>query len=173
MHMSALSQPIRFGAAITPVTRVLLACLLAVLLGACGGSYTKADFIRRADAICAAQLRALRALVPPSFGGPQEHRRLALAAYTTSAFRILRSEATQLRALKVPGESSSQTTLLQGYLAALDRALSEYASLAAAERAGRTEAASAAQASLGANPATNLAARYGLRSCSSSGATYR
>jgi hypothetical protein len=146
--------------------------MLAGVLSACGSTYSKRDFAHRADAICASELRDLRALAPPNFGGPALHVRRALAAYSASVLRIVQSEASQLRALPRPSESSHETAVLHGYLRALDRAVADYRRLAGAQLAGNTAATSAAEAALAADPVGRLAASYGLGSCSSPGATY-
>jgi hypothetical protein len=150
-----------------------LLALAALLLGACGSTYTKGDYVHQADAICAATLRELRALAPPSFTGTNAQHRLALTAYTERALRIVENERRQLRSLPRPSQPNRQAARLQDYLRALDRAVGDYRSLSSAERAGDTEAAAGATSALAASPIASLAAAYGLRSCASAGATYR
>jgi hypothetical protein len=144
-----------------------------LLLGACGNTYTKGEFTHQADAICASALRQLRALAPPSFAGTASQRRRTLSAYASRALGIVEAEREQLRSLPKPSQSARQEARLRRYLSAVDRAVADLRSLAAAERAGDAAATAGATSSLAANPVGGLAAAYGLRSCASAGATYR
>ena len=154
-------------------TALAAAGLFAMLLGACGAGYGKRDFTRRADAICASALRDLRALAPPNFGGPALQLRLALSAYDRQALSIVQAELARLRALPRPSQSAHDAAMLHDYLSALNRAVGEYRSLASAVKAGNAGGTAAAETALAANPVAGLAAAYGLRSCSSPGATNR
>jgi hypothetical protein len=63
-----------------------LACLAAAVLAGCGGTYTKRDFIARADAICAGAVRETRAIAPPAFSGTGAQRISALAQYLARCY---------------------------------------------------------------------------------------
>jgi hypothetical protein len=142
-------------------------------MGACGDTFTKAEFMHQADAICASALRQLRALAPPSFAGSTSQRRRTLSAYSSRELGIVQAERRQLGSLPKPSQSPRQDALLRRYLSALDRVASALRSLAGAERGGDAAATAGATSSLAGNPVDGLAAAYGLRSCASAGATYR
>jgi hypothetical protein len=154
-------------------SRAAIALLVAIPVSACGSAYTKHDFAQRADAVCAGAVGELRALAPPNFGGPAPHVQRAMSAYMTRVVRIVRSEAAQLRALPRPAQNAHQAALLRRYLAALDRSVADYRSLAAAQLRGDGSARATAEAALAADPVGTLAASYGLRSCAAPGATYK
>jgi hypothetical protein len=142
----------------------------AALLSACGGSsYTKADFVARANAICTKTLNETRAITQPSStaqpGG-------ALAAYLGKLVPLLQSEADQIRALKrPPGGAAQDRRTLSQYLAAVGQVVAAYHQLEAAAKRGDAQAIAGVEATLRANPAADLAASYGLRSCGTPGAT--
>jgi hypothetical protein len=141
-----------------------------VLLSACGGSsYTKADFVARANAICTKTLNQTRAVTPPSStsrpGG-------ALVAYLGQLVPLLQSEADQIRALKrPPGGTARDRLMLSQYLAALGQVVGAYRQLEAAAKHGDEQTIASIEATLRANPAADLAASYGLRSCGTPGST--
>lgn len=143
---------------------------LAASISACGGSsYTKADFLARANAICTKTLNQTRAITPPASstqpGG-------ALAAYLGQLVPLVQSEADQIRALKRPGGGTAQDRLmLSQYLAALGQVAAAYRELEAAARRGDAQAIASVEATLRANPAAALAASYGLRVCGNPGST--
>jgi hypothetical protein len=142
-----------------------------VLLAGCGGasSNTKTDFVARANAICTQTLDQTRAVTPPtstaqSGGG--------LAAYLGHLVPLLQSEADQIRALKRPaGGTARDRLMLSRYLAALGQVVTAYRELEAAAKRGDAQAIASVEAALRANPAADLAASYGLRSCGTPGAT--
>ena len=150
------------------VTLCLSAALLA-LLAACG-SYTKKDFIARADAICSSTLRATRAVAPPTFGGGSGQL-ASVAAYLAKVVPLVRSEAGQLQALRRPGAAAADQVTLTRFLAAFTREAGDYAALAAAAQRGDRLGVASAEGVLRVSPAASLAARYGLRACGSAGAT--
>ena len=141
-----------------------------MLLSACGGSsYTKADFVARANAICTKTLGQTRAISPPSSTGQPGG---ALAAYLGRLVPLLGSEADQIRALKRPsGGAAHDRQILSQYLAALGQVVVAYRQLEAAAKRGDAQAVAGVEATLQANPAADLAASYGLRSCGTPGTT--
>lgn len=152
---------------------VLAAAALSGLLAGCG-SYTRADFIARADAICASTLRMTRTIAPPDFGSTEAGQAgalRALVAYLARAAPLARSEATQLRALRRPAGSAGARAELDRYLAAVTSAAADYSALASAASRGDGQGVAAAEAALRSDPAASLAARYGLHVCGQAGAT--
>jgi hypothetical protein len=144
---------------------------VALLVSACGGGShsTKAYFVARANAICTKTLNQTRAITPPAStsqpGG-------ALAAYLGQLVPLLRAESDQIRALKRPtgGTAQDRRTLSQ-YLAALGQVVAAYRQLEAAAKRGDAQTIANVEAALRGNPAADLAAGYGLRSCGTPGAT--
>lgn len=143
-----------------------LAAIAAVLVAAaaiagCGSSYTKSDFIARADAICASALRQTRSIAPTS----------ALGEYVGAVLPIVESEATQLRALKSPPQDARDKAALAKYFGALTQEVENYRKLGAAAKRGDGQGITNAEAALRVSPAASLATGYGLRSCGTPGAT--
>ena len=133
-----------------------------MLVAGCGGSsYTKQDFVTRANAICAGALRQARSIAPGT----------ALPTYLDHFVPILESEASQLQALRKPPGSASDRAALDRYLAALQQTVTEYRQLAAAASSGDQDAVSNAEAALGASQVYSLATSYGLSSCGTPGST--
>ena len=135
----------------------------------CGGSsYTKSDFVARANAICTSTLRQTRALSPPAStsqpGG-------TLAAYLGQLVPLVQSEADQLRALKRPPDDNHDSATLNSYYTALGQIVENYRQLEAAARRGDTQTVTDIEATLRASPVAGLAASYGLGSCSTPGST--
>jgi hypothetical protein len=125
--------------------------------------------VARANAICTKTLNQTRALTPPAStsqpGG-------ALAAYLGQLVPLVQSEADQIHALKRPsGGSAKDRLMLSQYLAALEAVVAAYRQLEAAARRGDAQAIATVEATLRANPAADLAAGYGLRSCGTPGST--
>jgi len=140
-----------------------------VVLAGCGGSsYTKSDFVARANAICTSTLRQTRALAPPAStsqpGG-------ALAAYLGQLVPLVQAESDQLRALKRPHDDARDSATLSSYYAALGQIVANYRQLEAAARRGDTQSVTDVEATLRASPITALAASYGLQSCGTPGST--
>jgi hypothetical protein len=138
-----------------------LAVLAALAAGCAGGGYTKRDFIARADAICANALRQTRSIASGT----------ALSSYLSEFVPVLRTEASQLRALRRPPGTATDRATLERYFAALSQTVAEYRQLAAAAKTGDEEAVSNAEAALGASPVYSLATSYGLSSCGTPGST--
>jgi hypothetical protein len=143
---------------------------LAALLAGCGGN-TKADFVARADAICAKTVRETRSLAPPGVSQDKRQQLHALAVYLAVVLPLVESESAQIRALKRPTGDARGRAALARYLAALAQAATDYGQLAAAAKRGDAQGVASAEAALGANPVSSLATGYGLRSCGSPGAT--
>ena len=143
-----------------------LAAIAAVLvavtaIAACGNSYTKSDFIARANAICASALRQTRSITPTS----------ALGEYVAAVLPIVQSEARQLRALKSPPQDARDKAALAKYFGALTQELENYRKLGAAAKRGDAQGVTNAESALRASTAASLATAYGLRSCGTPGAT--
>jgi hypothetical protein len=145
---------------------------LAVACGGCG-TYTKSDFIARADAICANALRDTRAIALRSSPGAASSRLNALAGYLAAALPVVESEASQLRAVRRPPDNPRDRALLARYLAAVRADADSYRQLANAARTNDAAGVATAEAALRASPVSTLAARYGLHSCGTPGATVR
>jgi hypothetical protein len=142
------------------------------LVAGCG-SFTKHDYIQRADGICGASLRSVRALTPPTVSGPQAAQNASLGAYLDRMLPLMRRELGHLQALPRPSESATQKRARVAYLGALKQSIDQFATLAAAAHTNQTAEVRSLERALAANPAPRLASKYGLRNCSSSAATYR
>jgi hypothetical protein len=140
---------------------------LVALLAGCGGSYTKGDFIARADAICASAVRQTRSIAPVS--APQSLN--ALAQYVSQVSPVVQSEVSQLRALRRPGGGARDRAALTAYLAASAQVAGYWRELGAAATRGDAQGVASAEAALRATPVASLAAGYGLHSCGTPGAT--
>lgn len=158
-------RPLGFERRGGAVRCTLAAVAVAALLAGCG-SYTKHDFITSADAICASTVRQTRALAPPS-----SQQLSALSTYLDQLVPILRSEEKQIRTLQHPAETARESAALASYLGALTQSVSDFENLAAAAKAGERQAVTSAEAALRVSQVGSLAARYGLRSCGTPGAT--
>lgn len=150
--------------------RATAGLLTIVLLAACG-SYTKHDFIARADAICASTVRQTRLIAPPSFTPAPAERLKALAGYAAQVLPLVRAEATQLGGLRRPTQGAADRALLASFLTAFAQVVADYQGLATAASAADAAGVARAEASLTGNPVAALAARYGLRSCGRPGGT--
>ena len=137
------------------------------MLAGCGGSsYTKSDFVARADGICTNILRQTRALAPPSAASGA-----ALSAYLGKLVPLVESEADQLRALKRPSDSARDRATRTSYFAALGQVVASYRRLEAAAARGDDQTVADVEATLNANPVASLAAGYGLKTCGTPGST--
>jgi hypothetical protein len=144
----------------------LVAAVAAVAVTACGGHTTnKQDVIARANAICAGAARDLLATPPPAAG---ETSLPGLAAYLHAIMPILQREVSNLQALPRP---AADRALLDQYVSAVTKSGTTYRALAAAAQRGDQDAVNQALAQLGANPASSLAARYGLSQCTGAAGT--
>jgi len=154
-----MTNPVRLRTA-------LATALAALIVTACGGhTATKQDVIARGNAICAAAQREL--LVTPSPAGG-ETSLPGLAAYLSAVTPILRREVSNLQALPRP---AADRALLDQYLLAVARSGTTYRALAVAARRGDQGDVNQALAQLQANPASSLAARYGLNQCAGAAGT--
>jgi hypothetical protein len=142
------------------------AALAALVVTGCGGhTANKQDIIARGNAICAGTLRDLRATPPPAAG---ETSLPGLAAYLRAVMPILQREVSSLKALPRP---TADRALLDRYVSAVAQSGATYRALAAAARRGDQDAVNQALAQLEANPASSLAARYGLSQCAGAAGT--
>jgi hypothetical protein len=149
--------------------RVAGVAAAVALLAGCG-SYTKADFVASANAICAAAVRATRALPPPrSATGASSPG--ALSAYLQNLLPVVRAETKQLLALQRPTGNARERAALVRYLAAVSTTLADYTHLAQAAERRDGQGVAAAQSRLRSSPVAALAGSYGLRSCANPGAT--
>lgn len=156
--------------------RIAARCALiavAVLLGGCGSTVTKSDFVARADAICASTTRQLRTIPPPDVSAvaPARQTTAALAGYLDEVLPIAQSEAAKVRALKRPDGKPRDRAALDAYVGALAQAVVDYRALAIAARQGDAPGVASAEAALRTNRVASLAASYGLQACGSAGAT--
>jgi hypothetical protein len=143
----------------------LAVLLVATVPAGCGGSYTKRDFIARADAICASSLREARAIGPPSSGGAAGASSAALSGYLAKLLPVVEAETSRLRALQSPRQSARDRATFDRWMAALAQDVEGYRRLAAAAGRGDIEGVVSAEAVLRTSPAAGLAASYGLRAC--------
>jgi hypothetical protein len=143
------------------------ALLTVVIVGGCGSSYTKADFVSRANGICLVAVRNLRVLGSAGSAGSAG----ALAEYLERVLPIVRREARQLRTLPRPPLRAHGRAELQQYFAALSQAVDGYGALEKAAHRGDSAAVASVLAQLRSNPVEQLAARFGLRYCGTPEAT--
>jgi hypothetical protein len=153
-----------------PVHTGTIAALLtaAALLAGCGSTYTKQDFIARADAICASTLRELRSVAAqgqPAGSAAQQ------AGYLAAVARVVQSEASAVRSLPRPSETAGARVALSRYLDSLAQVAADFRALANAARRGDQGALANAEAALRASPVDSLAARYGLHDCATASTT--
>ncbi len=141
-----------------------------VLLTGCAG-LTKADFIARADAICADSVRATRLIAPPAFAEAGSGALDGLAAYASKVLPLVASEAGQLRALPRPQGNAKDSAALAGFLDAFSGVAADYGSLETAATKGDAPGVARAEGALGTSRVSTFARAYGLRSCGSAGAT--
>jgi hypothetical protein len=150
----------------SPGRRCACAVATALTLAGCGGhTATKRDVVARANAICAATLRAVRSVPPPAGGSASA---AALSPYLQKVVPIVQKEAADTRALPHPARDRA---LLDRYVAAVTATATQYRRLAAAAARQDSAAVSQALAGLRVNPAGTLAAQYGLSQCSASAGT--
>lgn len=135
---------------------------VAVLAAGCGGGgYTKADFIARANAICASSLRQVRSIPSGT----------VLTTYLATALPIVQSEAHQLLGLRRPPDNGRDRAVLNHYFGALTQTVHDYQQLEVATKRGDQETVSSIEAALAASPLESLATSYGLRACGPPSAT--
>lgn len=140
----------------------------ALLAAGCGGSavVTHQDDLAKADAICAAALRQVRAVAPPTGTGPS-----ALAPYLDRVVPILRAQDVALHRLHRPAQSHSLGARRVVWLQAEGAAVAAYVSLDRAAHRGDAGALATAEAALRDSPVAALATRYGLSDCARAGST--
>jgi hypothetical protein len=146
--------------------------LAAMLIAGCGSSYSRADFVTRAEAICTSTLDAVRELTPPDQAGSRAARDASLAAYLEELVPLMRRQLRRLRALPPPPQTGAQARAVHAYTTALGGSIAQFTVLAGAARSGKGVLVTATEAALASGQLPRLAAASGLRTCSSSGATY-
>jgi hypothetical protein len=143
-----------------------------VLLAGCGSSsYTKQDYISRADAICSNAIRQLRSVVPTTAASSGSAELGGLAGYLTQVLPVVETEASQLRAVPHPHQAARDRLNLARFLDAVSRNASNWRAFAAAAKRGDPHGVANAEAVLNGSSVSVLAARYGLRACGTAGAT--
>ncbi len=153
------------------VSRAALALLAGLVIAGCG-SYTKADYVQRAEGICTSTLDAVRRLAPPDQSGSTAHRDSSLTAYLNRVLPLMQRQLKRLRALPRPSQSQIQERALNAYLAGLRSSVAQFIVLTAAARSSTAGVVNSIAASLATEQLSRLARAYGLKTCSSSGATY-
>ena len=153
------------------ISTALLTLLLAQVLAACGSTYTRRDFIARADGICNNAVRDTRTIPAPAVTGDYPRQLHALASYLDKLLPVVESEAQQLRALRRPSGNDADQAALDRYLGAVSASVSHYRDLALAARQGDEAGVASAEAALRSSRVASLAASYGLTQCSQPGAT--
>lgn len=141
---------------------------VAVAIAGCGGSSaTRAQVIKRADAICFATQQSLRT-VPAPAGGVSLRNLPAAAGYLGREARLVRRQASQLRALPRP---AARRATLDAFIAAASKSAADETRLAAAATRGDQSAAGQALSDLADVPVSRLATAYGLTQCTGSAST--
>jgi len=143
----------------------VLAAAASLTLAACGGDDdtgpSKAEFIQRADAICARSDREAGAIARRSFQNPRKPRpREAQAAIREAVPRVRRS-LEELRALERP---DGDERAIDEYLAAVAKGLTTLETVAEDPRLS-LETLRAGDATF--REANELARRYGMKDCAS------
>lgn len=150
----------------------ICAAALALALACAGcGSYTKQDYVARADAICANALRATRSIAVRASPSASAQDPSVLAAYLQAALPVIQTEAQQLQRLRRPDDNARDRAVLSHYLRAVVRDASAYRRLATAAEHNDPQGIANAQAALRTSPVASLASEYGLHTCGTSGAT--
>lgn len=148
-----------------------ITAVLAVALAGCGSSYTRRDFVQRADGICLATTRAVRSLPSPAFTGTAEQQRRSLGRYLARVAPLVQKQARRLSALPRPPGGSHEQKSIGRWLTAAHESADLLAHLAYVARTGDASAVADADAQLAAVPVVHLAANVGARSCAGPGAT--
>lgn len=144
-------------------------CLLAIAnpeAGAAAPRPTKAQFIRRGDAICARSVARTRAIHKPNLHGTARQILSAVSRYLDRVLPLVNRAVARLEALSRP---AADLPLLKRYFRALNHALAQAAALSAAARRGDAHATLRLASRLDSAPADRLARRYGFKRCGGSG----
>lgn len=153
--------------------RLLVALVFVVTcLVACGSSYTKADFVTRAEGICLTTTRAIRSLNSPSFTGTPAEQRVSLGGYLVKVARRVSSEARHLSSLRKPPGTRREARLLGRWLAAVRESGNELADLGTAAGTADPTTVARSTAALGRLQVVDLARDYGVRGCAGPSASY-
>ena len=139
-----------------------------MVLGGCGSTVpTRAQVVKRADAICFATQQSIRAVAAPA-GGVSLADLPAATGYLGREARLLEHQASRLAALPRP---PARRATLDAFVAAASRSAADYRHLADAARRGDRLAAGRALGDLAQVPVTRLAAAYGLAQCTGTAST--
>lgn len=136
-------------------------CIAGVVLGACGGGYkglSKADFVTKADAICTAGQKKLDTISSALGSSPKlsDVQRVYKGEFATS----VRSEVTQLRALKPPkADRKTISTMLDNLSTGIDQVTAEVTAAKTLQDVGALKEPKSLAA------ADQTANSYGLKSC--------
>jgi hypothetical protein len=134
-------------------------------LSACGGhTATKQDVIAQGNAICASELRDIRAVPAPG----SVNSLADLSTYLGQVAPILGKEVKSLEALP---RASRDRPLLERFIAAVVRDGVQYRALASAAAAGNRAGVESALNDLRLSPEATLASAYGLSQCATAGGT--
>jgi hypothetical protein len=144
----------------------LAAVTSALLLSACGSSgESKADYIKRADAICVAGNRQITAVPMPRLTGlPRQQLLAGLSHYVDAVLPSVEKVVSQLKALPQPSQDQA---VLHQYLAALDTAVAQLRTLSVAAARGDVVAVQSGAQELSGSKANTLARQYGFARCGS------
>lgn len=150
---------------------VTLAVTAAIAVGACGGGsshLSKKDFVKKADAICAAGSKKIDKLDSPNFDPTSENLSKAqlsdAARFLDQAVTIQSANVEDIKKLDAP--SGDQKTV-NGFLSAVDKGDSQMRDAASAARAGDDAKFRSAfdQAGKTLSDASSKAKDYGLQEC--------
>lgn len=145
---------------------------MALALSGCGSSYSKHDFIQRAEGICLSTTRAVRSLAPPEFTGTAEQQRQSLGAYLARVSPLEQRQARRLSALPKPPGGRREQQLIERWLTAVHESADELSHLAGVARNGDASGVADARDQLAAVPVAHLATEVGAHACAGPGATY-
>jgi hypothetical protein len=139
----------------------------ATTLAGCGSTYTKADLITSADAVCTGAIAQVRSIAARA----DTLGLSGLAAYLAQVVPVVRSEVRQLRALRRPKEGVQDRLAFSRFLDDEARVAAGFAAWAQAAKRGDAKAAAGAASALTKIPVAADARRYGLRDCGAAGPT--
>ncbi|MGA9858356.1 MAG: hypothetical protein WBQ18_10885 [Solirubrobacteraceae bacterium] len=140
--------------------------LTALLLAGCGGSaVSRSDVIARGNALCAAALRQIRTLAPPTTAPASL---TAMSSYLHQIVPIVEKEIAGLRKLPVPDKGQR---LFNSYIRSVTVTAADYRTLEHAAQAGDQTGVDAALSALSTSSASSLAAAYGFGQCATAAGT--
>jgi hypothetical protein len=137
----------------------------ALTIAGCGSqAATKQDVIARGNAICASEIRDVRAVSPATAISSLP----ALSQYLQQVVPIVRKEIASLQALPRPARDRAE---LDRFLAAAGRDGAQYRALSAAAARGDRAGVEQALTNLRLSQSAALARRYGLGQCAATVST--